>query len=317
MREFGAPSCDLSVHAYRETVQNHAEPYEKIHQWAPQIHTGTRMFWYYTHRMNFDRPISSETAARLGVRDVIARVRQALGTYSNRSFYEDIRAIAEDESVPHALRDTAQKFLTDARKHALTADIVDAIIARRLPRAPDGYKTVEEIRLAEHLGVENVRTTIQFLLWVRGIPDSVLSHPNDWKAYEHDIKDFCIFARGDNGMTTIFFSPTAQQEILTSIRRGTKPAQHVTDEHQDQHSVVQASSENSSAAFAPEHEAQIQALKERLIAILPYLYRGNRYEGNQILKLLTPNIAPHDAQYYALRILALERIARHNQFEDE
>ena len=286
---------------------------------SPRITVGT-LSCYNTHAMQFDRPDLKKTEHRPGIKEIMENVREALGTYSNRSFYADLHAIASDKAVPEHLRDRAQNFLHDGRNHPLSWDIVDAIVARRLPRAPEGYLAIETFRLTEHLGVQTVHTAIEHCLAVRGVPVTILTNRAEWEKHKAAIGNFCVYARGGNGIATVFFSPQAQQEILAAAPQSRDASTEVLRERSRPPEAPSAPSvhavEIAPAPPVPEHETQIAQLRERLSAIRIHLYRGNRQEVDMILRLLTNDTAPHDAQHYALRISQLEIIARRNQHDD-
>ncbi len=245
----------------------------------------------------------------LGVRESVEYLRKKLGTYSNYLFAKDITGIEEDTALPESMRAQAQAYRTNPRL-GVNKDLLEAIIARRLPEAPQGFIAQDQLRTRSGGSWEELKRTMNAFVRIKGYDPITLTDVAAWRKKKDELKDLFIHARsGDNGYTSIFFSPKAQEEIIRMMQEKKRKVYEPKQQIPGEYSPI---GRDGNA----QHEREIIKLKKRIVAIYSDLLPHEQREAEKINAQLSLNIEPRNAEYLGQGIRKLETAARRNR-QDE
>lgn len=250
----------------------------------------------------------------LSVRESVEYLREKLGTYSNYLFAKDITGIEEDTTLPESTRGQAQAYKANPRL-GVNKDLLEAIIARRLPEAPQGFIAQDQLRTRSGGSWEEFKEVIKAFIRIKGYNAETLTNIATWRKEQDQLAHLFVHARsGGNGYTSIFFSPEAQKEIIRMIEEKRRSVHEPKPQAAPPKARIPLQEPKTERPRT--HEQGIIDLKRRIAVILPDLLSHEQRRAEEINRLLSPNTNPRDAEYLGQEIRKLETAARRNR-QDE
>ena len=256
--------------------------------------------------------IDDPTSKPLGIREVVVKVREALGTYSNYAFSQDLQALLDSEDPLDTSAKAAAEHYTTNKRDGISEEVIDWMITHRLKQAPEGFVSVEGLRNVAKSDFDLLHETIRQYARLKGAPDAVVDDLTTYNQHQEKLAPYFVHARSrGNGMRSLFFSPKAQRDIARMVEEKKRSADE--PKKAPRQNLFQPERPVSQAT---NHEAAINKLRARLETILPQVENTDRILANGLLTQLTTALSPTDANYIAGQIKALEEEARRNRRDD-
>ena len=255
--------------------------------------------------------MESREFKNMSVRAAVEYIRDKVGTYSIYLLNKDIQVLLQTD---HPARTVAEQY-TREKNNGVPVDVLDWIISyRTLPQPPEGYLALDALRKSQTIGFETLMAAIQKLLRLLNAPSEVLKNNEAYLQHAERLAQYCLYARGANGVPTIFFSPAGQDRIARMIEeQQRRPNGKVKKE-----ALKLKPKKKKPATPTPEplgHMGAVDKLRARIIAILDDLDDAEKVLAKKMLNRLTDTVEHTDALYMHQQILNLEASAKQNREE--